>query len=321
MTSIRNLLDYIISFSGRGYYPRDRILSAVSDDGVHWLREPGVRIPGGPFSSIEMAYYPCVVFYPEGFYRMYFYGANRKANGWNGGIYSAVSRDGIIWKEDPGLRIFGNEGFLPKAPTILKGTKNRWRMYYSLGNDQESAIRSAVSDDGLVWHKETGVRVSVASHRIIDSSVVSVPNGALRLYFSAVRGRDGYIGSAVSINGLDWQVEKGMRISKQNGMDVVINNPCVINESSGRFRMYFRGGDHSAIGNAIYLASSTDGLTWKVEKKILKPSASSPFERHGLGFPNVTRLENGQWRLFYTGYWGRIWGEKKVIGIWQRTKE
>ena len=142
---------YYIGWSGpRGPYVKDpgpndrwRILSAVSQDGLHFDKEQGVRMdlsPSGtpPHGAIAMAK-PQVVRLEDGKWRMY-YAARGK-----GGtcLFSATSSNGLNWDREPGVRILSAEGkpVYAKYPSLVRCTDGRLRMYY----DGAGGIRSAVS--------------------------------------------------------------------------------------------------------------------------------------------------------------------------------
>src|SRR3989338_3425844 len=91
----------------RLYYCNNKgILSAISDDGLTFEKEQGVRIaPGTGFESIVCD--PTIVNLPDGKMRMYYKGANSQADGPGQSIhkiYSAVSSDGLTFQKE-GLRI------------------------------------------------------------------------------------------------------------------------------------------------------------------------------------------------------------------------
>lgn len=323
---MKSAIDRLVSLSGKGLYPRDRILSATSSDGIEWRREAGARIDVGFGSPVDMAYYPFVVSDSKRSLRMYFYGSNRFHQKRKGGIYSALSVDGLHWRVEKGLRMENGENSTCKAPVLVKIFKQSWRMYFvEFDSNRIGRLFSAISKDGLLWNREKGVRLSPkvlqlqGVRSLVDASFAKIGNDGYRLYFSALRGPQSSIYSAVSEDGLDWKVEKGERIANQDGMWMTVNNPCVIKESNSEWRMYFRGGNKLALENALYMARSKNGIDWTVLGKVLAPSKFNPYERHGLGFPFILPLTNGESRIYYTGYWGNIWREKRVVSEWEKS--
>lgn len=123
------------------------IRSAVSDDGLEWMVEPGDRLSGqgGSYNA------PRILFLGEGTCRLY---CSDRVEG----IVSALSEDGgLTFRLDPGRRIvreLSYEAQTAFAPDVLKIEGGGYRMYYAGYSDATRAqILTAVSDDGLKWHK------------------------------------------------------------------------------------------------------------------------------------------------------------------------
>ncbi len=159
----------------RLYYCNSKgILSAISNDGRTFTKEPGVRIsPGTGFETIVCD--PTMVDLPEGKMRMYYKGANSQNPGPGQSIhkiYSAFSSDGLAFQKE-GLRIdsetSGDNGWasVPDAFLLPDGGV---RLYYVTAADGEHGIGSAVSSDGLHFVKEAGLRVS----NLVDPAVVRI---------------------------------------------------------------------------------------------------------------------------------------------------
>ena len=168
----------------RLYYCNNKgILSAISDDGLTFEKEQGVRIaPGTGFESIVCD--PTIVNLPDGKMRMYYKGANSQAGGPGQSIhkiYSAVSSDGLTFQKE-GLRIdsetSGDNGWasVPDAITLPDG---RVRIYYVTAAEMQHGIGSSISSDGLNFVKEPGLRVE----NLVDPALVKV--GDKYLLFAA----------------------------------------------------------------------------------------------------------------------------------------
>ncbi len=130
-----------------------RILSATSRDGITWRRDDGVRIDRGMAGAPDRggALMPAVYRLGDGRVRMYYVGGNGEV-GWRA-ILSAVSRDGLKWRREPGVRLApGPEGTPDAAglvkPSVLGLPDGRFRMFY-VGMDGASArILSATAERG-----------------------------------------------------------------------------------------------------------------------------------------------------------------------------
>ena len=148
----------------RLYYCNNKgILSAISNDGLTFAKESGVRIsPGTGFESIVCD--PTIVNLPDGKIRMYYKGANSQNPGPGQSIhkiYSAISSDGLTFKKE-GLRIDsetnGDNGWA-SVPDAIILPDGRVRIYYVTAAEMQHGIGSAISSDGLDFEKESGIRV------------------------------------------------------------------------------------------------------------------------------------------------------------------
>ena len=124
------------------------IRSAESDDGgLTWAPEPGACL-----SDADSYNAPRVLPLADGRWRLYC-GAR------GSGIVSAVSLDeGRTFQREPGLRVAPSlyyEALTAFAPEVLRITDAGYRMYYAGYRTANRAyVLSAVSEDGLGWHKE-----------------------------------------------------------------------------------------------------------------------------------------------------------------------
>lgn len=125
---------------------QNTILSAVSDDGLKWTREPGARIEseGRNVSS------PRIIFFPGNLCRMYFLERGE-------GIRSAVSHDGLHFTTEPGVRIAQDsthDAMVAFAPEIFEVAGKGYTMFYAgYASAERSSILRADSVDGLSWNK------------------------------------------------------------------------------------------------------------------------------------------------------------------------
>ena len=319
---VRNLLRWIEDHLQIHVFPRDRILSAVSTDGVIWHREPGIRVDVGGEHGSEMVYWPHVFRFPE-VLRMYFTGSVRTGRGWNERILSAVSADGLAWEVEPGERVSpGDEldRFFVSAPCVAR-ISGGYRMYYAGSGEGKKnwVILSAVSGDGLSWRKEKGVRLTPLegfADSVNAPCLVPAENG-WRMYFSSSKGYRVWIDSAVSEDGLDWRHEPGPCLGlSRTGPRVCVCHPSVVALADRKYRMYFTGHDGCALGARIYSAISSDGLNWKVEGENL--NYSGPFEGAEVNYVQVVEVKPSLWRMYYTGFWGKHLLLPQTYRHWKR---
>ncbi|MFA5867844.1 MAG: hypothetical protein WC891_07800 [Actinomycetota bacterium] len=225
--------------SWRMYYAvEEGIVSAISQDGLKWSKEEGVRInPNKKSKDQRLVDNPAIIKLKEGGYRMLYEGSDATQK--NFAIFSAVSTDGSTWKKEKGVRLQDTNRFDQKiaaTPDVVKPRGSSWYMYYSDGD----TIKLAVSDDeGESWRKRT---LSGLPNACLDPSVIVMSDGVFRMYFVKSESEEKLTGaviiSARSTNGYDWEVEKGARVSADKGAIMVLD-PDVVLVSLGKMRMYY----------------------------------------------------------------------------------
>jgi len=219
---------------------------------------------------------PRVVTLRDGGYRMYYtqilprVGFPAGANDYDNAstrILSAVSSDGETWTPEPGVRLSPRDGGAGEFRVVCGDVVPRedlsggLRMYYECCTGSQAVsntIRSAISEDGLVWSMETGDRYSGGAFS--SPRIVFLENGQCRLYFYK-RGLG--IISALSIDGgLTFSEDQGVRILP--GKVYAAFAPEIIRLSGGGYVMYYAGykGPREAY---ILRATSEDGLVWHKE--------------------------------------------------------
>src|SRR3989338_2149338 len=173
-----------------------------------WGKDSGSRVVDGSV--------PFVHGMSDGKVRLYY--CNSK------GILSAVSKDGLTFAKEPGVRISPGTGFEFQVcdPTIVDLPGGKIRMYYKGANSLNPGpgqsihkIFSAISPDGLAFQKE-GLRID--SETSGDKGWASVPDAILlpdarvRIYYVTASEMEHGIGSAISSDGLNFIKEPGMRV-------------------------------------------------------------------------------------------------------------
>lgn len=186
---------YWIDFSKMGDEPIEFIGFSSSQDGRSWAERDQVLING---LSAEKAVDPCVEELENGDLRMYYFGAFMPMQGGSHQIFSAISRDGgRTFIEEESIRF---EAPQITDPDVVQKPDGTWIMYLSQGTQtliatsrdglhfedtgvivygggvpgaavlddgrvrlyvtSRGGIRSLISDDGISFTLEPGVRIS-----------------------------------------------------------------------------------------------------------------------------------------------------------------
>ena len=285
-----------------------------TDPGIRWSKDANPAIDVNPLVSGNGALTPNVVAVAGGGYRMYYTGfaPGVKKNDHLGHILSASSPDGSAWTHDPGVRI---DVHSPHAtdrslcPDVAPMPGGGYRMYYEARRpDAPTVILSARSADGLDWELEDGVRIGDGEWSYGSPRCVYFPTdrGLLyRLYFHHysfpfVSGLDArnHIVSAVSVNGLDFEIEPGVRIAQETEREsYAVYAPEVVRLGDGSFRMYYAAWA-AGIDGGVFTAVSDDGIEWtKWPKPLL--DLDGRLDCGMVSEPCVIGLPDGRCRMFY----------------------
>ena len=95
----------------------------------------------------------------------------------------------------------------------------------------------------------------------VDPTVVKLPNGDLRMYFTSVRKKGTFIGSAISSDGFNFLIEKGKRLKEDN----VDFKDCAVVFYKEKWHMITPS--HNGDGQGFY-ATSSDGLNFTRESDV-----------------------------------------------------
>ena len=227
------------------------IVSAVSDNGLTFTEEPGVRIRG-----IE-AGQPRVWRLPDGRWRLY---VSKMME-----IASFTSEDGLIFTKDSGNRLTAEAAGLPaiSSPAIVEVESGRWRMYYSTlaipgAGPGGKRSGSATSTDLLTWTVDPGWRLGEGAPYLTDSAEHPFPvldeDGTVSLFYGKFRASPGGapdgLYRAISADGLTFTEEAytGLYFG---------NDPEVLRLPTGN-RIVYYGDFDPAIGGRLLSAGCTE---------------------------------------------------------------
>lgn len=238
-------------------------------------------------------------------------------------LHSAVSRDGVRWTEEGDARLAGIS-----VPEILR-TGEGWRLYFIDG--QSGGPGCAFSRNGRLWRFERlrarGVPYP-GGPGLADLQVVRLDDGRWRMFFILGQrpGAPPNAGllSAVSEDGLNFELEEGLRfaepslvdpevhkmgegwrlyypsrragrietaVSRDGGLSFAREGALEL-RSAGSFDVVAADGGWRMYLNAepgMLVLRSADGLHWSREGALDFPARNAA----------VARLPDGSWRMFF----------------------
>ena len=259
------------------------VISYISDDGLNFTIEEGYRLTG--------AFMPFIVKLPDGGFRLYFTDQEVPI-GQSGAraIMSAISNDAINFTVEDGDRLTytgnGYESSGLRGAKILQLDDGTYRMYYhGIDGNEHWRVLSAVSQEGLNWTRESGVRIDPSDlcdgvTRIGNVAPLITSDGIYHLYVAALNCVGGNakngIYDATSTDGLTFTVGStpviNMYVTESN--EVNPEDPAAIMTDTG-IRMYFapygtqgcvvsESGIHSVIYTAGITSTTTSSTTTTV---------------------------------------------------------
>lgn len=270
------------------------ILSAVSDDGLRFALEPGIRLapdPDVPHRARRLLA-PSVTPCPGG-WRMYV--EARGAADRPVVICSAFSEDMLRWTFEDGIRLQrpGNVGGPRYTP--LEGNTGRLYCFESLygpgskpaGAKTSQPAVSARTADGIHFEMDEGVRLrdrqsDEDSRGFTAAEVIAPvrPGEAWVMFYSA------------------WQdVPEGTVVPVHPALDTHADSTG----SSENFAAASIAADLAGYRSRIFAATSDDGLTWRRAGCVIEGSGHDGDELDAVHAEDMSliRLDDGRYRMYY----------------------
>ena len=228
------------------------------------------------------------------------------------------------WTHEPGVRVEGTRALdrsKVQAPGIARDESGRFRLFYTAVGpgrpypECQGYILSAVSDDGIEFNVEPGIRVAPnpdvphMSLRVLGPSITQCEDGRWRMYFEA-RGsadRPTVICSAVSDDMLDWTVEDGIRLESPGNLRA----PRYVPLGDGRGRLYCcrdepvpAAGEGAADPGGVASAVSADGVHFEFEPGYRLRQRNVDWEAAGLTAGDVIApaAAGESWVMLYSAW-------------------
>ena len=229
------------------------------------------------------------------------------------------------WIREPGVRVAGSrplDAGKVQAPCAIPLPDGRVRLLYTaIGPERpfpdcQGVILSAISDDGLDFRPEPGIRlapdpaVPERALRVLAPSVARLPDGRWRCYVE-VRGtadRPTAIASAVSDDLLAWTWEPGLRVAPPLGAGAPRWHPDA-EGAGGRLvctvGREVPGPDGAPVRTQVaVVARSEDGLAFAILPGTLVPARTARHDSAGITAAQVVppARPGEPWRLIWSAW-------------------
>lgn len=217
------------------------------------------------------------------------------------------------WRKEPGARLEGSrplDCLKVQAPCCVRVPGEGYRLFYTaIGPakpfaDCQGYILSAVSEDGLDFRTEPGIRLAPQpamphmSLRVLAPTITCCEDGRWRMYFES-RGsaaQPTVICSAVSSDLLRWEHEDGIRLQGFNG----IGGPRHVSLRDGRSRLYCFA---SESGQTVVSAVSSDGLNFEFEPGYRMRDRQADYDTAGITAAEVIPPQDGDsWTMYFSAW-------------------
>jgi hypothetical protein len=179
-------------------------------------------------------------------------------------IYLSTSLDGFNF--DPPQSVYTQADKMVD-PVVLPMPDGTFRMYVPSGNE---GIISAVSQDGITFTREGGVRITNGGM----PAALLLPDNSLRMFINGDNNGQGGIFSMTSNDMLNFTLEDGMRILASPGY--IVDNAQPLQLMEGGYLMLYSIHDVTLTGNPdpwtfteMHLATSADGFNWTADPRII----------------------------------------------------
>jgi hypothetical protein len=179
-------------------------------------------------------------------------------------IYRATSTDGVNF--DTPQPVY-TEPVMMVDPSVLPMPNGSFRLYVPSGQE---GIISAVSNDGLAFRRENGIRISYGGM----PGALRLPDNQIRMFLNGAKDGQGGIFSLISSDGINFTPENGMRILAIPPF--IVDNAQPIRLGNGSYLMLYQIHDAKFTDQPapwtfteIHLATSADGSNWTANPKVI----------------------------------------------------
>lgn len=229
------------------------------------------------------------------------------------------------WRKEAGLRLQGSrdlDSSKLQAPCIVPVPSGGLRLFYTAVGPAkpypvcQGYILSAVSDDGLIFRTEPGIRLAPEpeiphrSLRVLAPTVTRCADGRWRMYVETRGPADQptVICSAISADLLRWEFEDGIRLQSSGRL----GGPRYLALPDGRGRLYCTktkfgpGGQGSGVRLSKRVASAVtaDGLHFAFEPGYRLHDRQGEYDSAGITAAEVIppSAVGDDWTMFFSAW-------------------
>jgi len=212
---------YYVGISAAGAYS---VLSATSTDGLSWSKEAGTRLQRN--SGAAFLDSPRALRVSSTLVRLFYVADNAGTNvPANYRVFSATATDGLNFT-DEGAVLSADQAFQVCVTTLTDG---RTRAYFSApdvaGSTTPARVLSAISSNGTIFSKESGVRISTASAALTYPVVVrSTDSYRWRMFSSFVNtgSTTPFVSSAKTLTPVPRTMSPSTVLKSQSGLPFTV---------------------------------------------------------------------------------------------------
>lgn len=223
--------------------PQAGHLSAISDDGITFALEEGIRLQNdewwGPHVKARIL--------DDG--RLRIYKGATPGDPANTGIVSYISEDWLTFVKEDGFRITPSDAGMERLSHLTMATMadGTYRGYFSnmpQGSESGRLVKSAASADLLTWTVDPGVRVGPGAATLADYSAeqphaLQRAGGCVTLFYYSTHFQGQFTQAqlrySTSTDGLTFNSDYSLGL---NG-----NGPDVVRRADGTYLLYYDAGD------------------------------------------------------------------------------
>lgn len=266
------------------------ILSAVSEDGLTFVPEPGIRLrPDPAVIHMSLRVLAPSITPTNGGWRVYF--EARGPADLPTSICSATSPDLLDWTLEPGVRLSSAGGV--GAPRFVRLPDGRGRLYCfesrydaagpGRGRRLSTPVVSAVTRDGITFTREPGIRLSDRQSDLDSAGITAaepIPGRPWVMLFSA------------------WQdVPPGTEVPPHPSADPKARQ----SGSSANFAAASIAADMAGYRSRILSALSSNGLDWVRDGLAIEGDGHGGREIDAVHAEDMSliALPDGRWRMYY----------------------